>query len=226
MPDHTPKPAVAPVDSRSSLVEKLAPDLRRRLDDALVNRQPATYRDAYEQFKLQDHGVSYTAFYYYARRVRVKASLLEMARLTPDSGPHAHELLPEICAQRFLEASLDENASSRRLHRLAEIYRIASHTSLERRRLDFQIKRANLQDLEQLKREITSVMSESERIRRQRLEAEAARTAAPPRPPAEADRHVAPTRITEENVAPIVPNAAVSPKPRPTGIARARIARA
>jgi hypothetical protein len=132
-------PALLPPACNSSLLEKLDPDLLRRLDQALVDRRPPTYRAVYDQFALHAKGISYTAFYYYARRVRINAAMIEIANLASHDGPPSHELLPDILAHRLLEASLDENASPRLLHRLADAYRIASATHFARRRLAAQL---------------------------------------------------------------------------------------
>ena len=97
---------LGPIDSRSSVIERVGPVVRQKIDQALVDRQPATYKAVYEKFGLQVHGVSFTAFYYYARKVRTNAALVEMARLSlPDDQP-VDKFLPEIVGQRFLEAAL------------------------------------------------------------------------------------------------------------------------
>ena len=45
MTDQSPQtPVVTQIDSKSSIFEKTDPDLRRRIDQALADRQPPTYK--------------------------------------------------------------------------------------------------------------------------------------------------------------------------------------
>jgi hypothetical protein len=123
--------------SRSTVFEKLSPVFR--LDQALIDRQPPAYRAVYDQFDLGAHGISYTAFYNYARRVRTQSAILELAQHVSPDAPQSHEILPEILSQRLLGAALDEETSPRTLQRLADAYRIASATLFARRRLAAQL---------------------------------------------------------------------------------------
>src|SRR5438105_2144186 len=79
-----------PADSKSSLLEKLPPDLLRRLDQSLIDRDPPSYKAAFSKFAIQQYKVSYTAFYYYARKIRYHAALAANLRDTAptprDSG--------------------------------------------------------------------------------------------------------------------------------------------
>lgn len=116
------------IETQSSLYEKLAPDFRRRLDQAIVDHDPPTYRALFDKFKLADHSVSFMAFYRYARRIRLNAALLGIAELTMPEGARLNKLLPDLIGQRLLDACFDEETSARTLHRLADAYRIASRT--------------------------------------------------------------------------------------------------
>src|ERR1051325_4432264 len=73
-------------NTRSSLFEKLTPDLRRALDVAIIERDPPTLAAIWMEHKLADHGISYSAFYRYARRLRDRATLAEIADLSTDDG--------------------------------------------------------------------------------------------------------------------------------------------
>ena len=135
MTDQSPQtPVLTQIDSKSSIFEKTDPDLRRRIDQALVDRQPSTYKAVYEQFDLQAHGISFTAFYYYATRVRANAALIGLAQVTLPEGTVAGDLLPELLGQRLLDASFDEETSAGTLCRLAHTYRIACEAYYARRR--------------------------------------------------------------------------------------------
>jgi len=122
--------------SKSSLFEKLDPNLRRKLDRAILNRDPPTYKAAYARFNLADLGVSFAAFYAYARRLRLNAALAESASLVVPDGRDRAALLPEIVADRLLEALLDDDASPAAIERLAYAYRVAHSAALAARRLD------------------------------------------------------------------------------------------
>ena len=63
--------AAAPeIAFRSTLYEKLPAELRRDLDAAIVNRDLPKYRDLYTTFDLARYGVSFSAVFRYARRLR------------------------------------------------------------------------------------------------------------------------------------------------------------
>ena len=117
-------------ESRSSLFEKLPADLRRRLDQAIIDREPAAYRAVYARFDLAARGVSFTAFYYYARRRRVQADLLQLAELALPDTPDLAGALPDLLAYRLFEAATDEATSPSVLHRLVDAWRIAAGTCL------------------------------------------------------------------------------------------------
>jgi len=121
-------------DSRSSLMVKAHPAIRRRLVDAIIRREPHTYRAVFERFRLDDLGISFTAFYYWARKVRRSAALTELARSCADEEDPA-DLVIKVLAQRLLDASLDEDISINTLTHLTRAYRMASSVQLARRRL-------------------------------------------------------------------------------------------
>jgi len=140
MTDHqAPTPDLEAIDSKSSIFDKTDPDLRRRIDQAIVDRQPPTYKAVFDQFDLAARGVSFTAFYYYARRIRVNAALLELARVALPDSASAHDLLPDVLSHRLLEAAIDEACSPGTIQRLADAYRVASQTHFARRRLAAQL---------------------------------------------------------------------------------------
>src|SRR5439155_17357609 len=76
-PTMTPPDSIIPSllpYSKSSIFEKLSPDLRAQVDQALINRDPASYKDVYARFRLGDFGVSTTSFNVYGRQIREPAA--------------------------------------------------------------------------------------------------------------------------------------------------------
>lgn len=126
------------MNSSSSMMERTDDVTRDRIHLALIHRSPKTYRAVYEKFNLEAAGVSFTAFYYYARRVRIQAAIIEKKRVELPDGVNAQDILPELLASKLLEAAIDPEAKARSLHRLAETYRVASQIQLARKRLNLQ----------------------------------------------------------------------------------------
>jgi len=114
------------IETNSSLFEKTSRELRRQINQAIIDREPPTYRGIYEHFCLYDFHISFHAFYRYARRLRFHAATLDLAELALPEGTSVNDMLPELLAQRLLEAALDESASAHVIHRLAESWRIAA----------------------------------------------------------------------------------------------------
>lgn len=183
--DQTQSPVAEMIDSKSSVFERTDPDLRRGIDQALIDRQPPTYKAVYDTFNLRAHGVSFTAFYYYARRVRVAAALAELARTTLPEGASIHDLLPQVLSHRLLEAAIDEDASPRTLQRLADAYRVASQTHFAHRRLAAQLDDLKKKELAQENDQLLAVANQYIKARTNDLQAQA--VAACPSPHAAPD---------------------------------------
>ncbi|HKQ49495.1 MAG TPA: hypothetical protein VJZ71_15595 [Phycisphaerae bacterium] len=129
--------AIDRMESRSSILTKIEPQLRRQIVQALINRQPPTFHDVFDFFKLDGHGVSYTAFYYWARKIKRFAALFEMSR-TLDEKEDCAGMLPRILASRVLDNSLDDQVDPAVLRRLMETYRVACSIEMAKKRLDLQ----------------------------------------------------------------------------------------
>jgi hypothetical protein len=142
------------IETQSSLYEKLTPDLRRQLDRAIADHEPATYQALFDKFELAGRGVSFAAFYRYARRVRTNVALAEFARLSLPEGAPADQFLPEVIGQRLLAAALDEETPAATLYRLAHAYRIAGEAYYARRRfaavLDDEKQKARSKEIDEL----------------------------------------------------------------------------
>ncbi|HVP11022.1 MAG TPA: hypothetical protein VMV94_07525 [Phycisphaerae bacterium] len=127
--------ALDKIETQSSLYEKLPKDLRRQLDQAIVDHDPPTYRGLFDKFKLADRNISFMAFYRYARRIRANAALIDIAQMTLPEGTDLDKILPQLVGQRLFDACFDEETSPNTLHSLAETYRLACQTDMARRRL-------------------------------------------------------------------------------------------
>ena len=122
--------SVQGLESHSSLFEKLSAEVRRRLDQAIIDREPAGYRALFAKFDLAKQGVSFTAFYYYARRLRAQTDMLHVADLAGLDGLDVAGALPTLMAYRVFEAANDEDTSPLVLQRLVNAWRTAVNTHL------------------------------------------------------------------------------------------------
>jgi hypothetical protein len=68
--------------------------------------------------------------FYYARRRRVQADLLQLAELALPDTPDLAGALPDLLAYRLFEAANDEATPPSVLHRLVDAWRIAAGTCL------------------------------------------------------------------------------------------------
>ena len=116
-----------------AMYAKVSPEIRRDLDEAIVNHKPATYRGIYEKFRLVERGVSFWSFYRYAVNVRSQAEKLHFDELVLPDEAHLRDTLPKLIAQRLLETLLyDEELSPKEVLRLTTAYRAASLTAIAR----------------------------------------------------------------------------------------------
>ncbi|MBN2559695.1 MAG: hypothetical protein JXQ75_02030 [Phycisphaerae bacterium] len=118
------------LETHSSIFDKTDADFRRRLDQAVIDRDPPTYKAVYNKFKLAASGISFMAFYRYARRLRTHAAMLELAEHTLPDGCRTIDVLPQLLANRLLDAAIDESTSPRTLQRLTDAWRFAVQTQL------------------------------------------------------------------------------------------------
>lgn len=172
-------PLVPPIDSKSSIFEKTDPDLRRRLDRAIVDRRPPTYQAIYDEFGLHDLGISFTAFYYYASRLRTNAAFIGLAQISLPEGAAVSDLLPDLLGQRLFDASIDEETSAGTLCRIAQAYRIAAEARYARCRFSAEFEDEKRKARIKENRELFSVVNQYLKARRAdgRAETRAARDA-------------------------------------------------
>ena len=175
-------------ESRSSLFEKLPADLRRRLDQAIIDRDPASYRELHAKFDLAGHEVSFTALYRYARRLRAQADLLSLAELTLPDSPDLAAGVPTLFAYRLLDALNDETASPRELSRLVIAWRTAVNAHLALQRQDAQLAEDRKKQKSKETNDAYNDMNElirlmrAQRLAQQRADAEALNAPQPTQP--------------------------------------------
>src|SRR5206468_5649265 len=131
MPDLLP----AQDNGRSSILEKVPADLRRKVDIAVVERVPPTYAGVWTEFKLGELGVSYIAFYRYARRLRDRANLAEIAQLTADDAD-LDTPIRKLVSRQCLEVLLNrDDLAPQDIAAIASALRHAGQAALQDRTL-------------------------------------------------------------------------------------------
>lgn len=96
---------------RSSLFAKLPPDLRRAVDIAIAEHVPPTFRAVWMQFELARFGVTFSAFYRYARRLRERVNLLEAAALAGENDADVDAVLKKLTGRRALDLLLHSHGA-------------------------------------------------------------------------------------------------------------------
>ena len=115
-----------PIDcGRSSVYSVLTPEVRQQVRLAIVDHDPPTYRGIYEKFKLADTGLSFQAFYRYARNLRDRVETLQHAELALPGETEVARALPLLIGRKLVDALLDQEATAGAVCRLAEAYRRA-----------------------------------------------------------------------------------------------------
>lgn len=113
----------------SSMVTSLEPGLLRQVEQALRIGQPRTVTECYQQFELERHGISRSAFFRYAARIRQLCDLDEAAERIQLGDLDVSGYLPTLFGRKLLGILLHEpDVDITRLHRLTLAYRAASNT--------------------------------------------------------------------------------------------------
>lgn len=115
-------------DITSTLQSRLPPGLLAEVDRHILDRRPGAMRSVYRQLTLDAHGISQSAFYRYARRLRKRAARLDAADLAPDKADRAPARAALLLVQRLLEALTLENPSPADLERLTRACHLAVRT--------------------------------------------------------------------------------------------------
>ena len=136
------------METQSSMFEKTDPDFRHRLDQAIIDHDPPTYKALFAKFDLAAKHISFASFYRYARRIRTHAAMIELTNLALPDNCDPAEAIPNLLAHRLLDAAVDESSSPRTLQRLTDAWRFAAQTQLAMQRHQAAI--------EELKKQATS----------------------------------------------------------------------
>ena len=118
------------IETQSSIFEKTDPDFRRRLDQAIIDHDPPTYKALFTKFNLASMNISFMAFYRYARRLRTHAAIIELTRQALPDDYDPVTVIPNLLAHRLLDAAVDESTSPRTLQQLTDAWRFAAQTQL------------------------------------------------------------------------------------------------
>ena len=114
------------LDNHSTVFEKTTPQERIKIDRAIIDRDPATYRAIFKVFKLIAKGFSFTSFYYYARRIRHHATARNLTELIITEPGEVPRALPDILAGLIVEhMQFTDEVSPNVIHRLTQSYKIA-----------------------------------------------------------------------------------------------------
>jgi hypothetical protein len=114
----TPEELSELIPSRSSILKKVPLETRRLLNRAIIYRNPVTYEGIYNKFALDELGVSYTAFYYYARRIHLAITASELSKLRDDP----HELISAAVAHTTLDVAAEPILAPKHLANVARAY--------------------------------------------------------------------------------------------------------
>jgi len=145
-------------DGHSTIFEKLDPHRRRKLDRAIIDRSPPTYRAVFDHFRLGDSGVSFTAFYYYARRLRARAAVINLAELALPEESDLSQAVPRLIMHQLIESLLSTEHSPRNIEHISRAWRTAACTPADiklreeaaRAAADRELARHNRSELRQL----------------------------------------------------------------------------
>lgn len=113
-----------------SIFKNLTPEQRRHLDRAIADRDPPSYKEVYRRFRLAERNVSFSAFYRYARKIRLDVECMHTANLAFPDGRDIHAILPKLIAVRLLEIINDPENPPKPdvILRLTQAHRAAAQT--------------------------------------------------------------------------------------------------
>ncbi|HKQ48152.1 MAG TPA: hypothetical protein VJZ71_08800 [Phycisphaerae bacterium] len=124
-------------NNKSSVFEKIPPDVRRQLDLAIIHRTPPTFQSVWMQFELAQYGVSFSALYRYARRLRDRVNLAEAADLVAENDGDTHETIQKLLSRRLLELLLNTGGAdcTKEIAALTSAHRRGAKTAVDLRRV-------------------------------------------------------------------------------------------
>ncbi len=86
----------------STIFDRLHPAYRRGLDRAIIERDPPALADVYGCFHCRSNGISRSAFYRYAARLRARAAVQESIEIARAAGRDPADELGAILDAEFL----------------------------------------------------------------------------------------------------------------------------
>jgi len=121
----TTDPLLGPHDPQSSLLRRLSAEQRAELDRAIIDHEPASYRGMYKEFALHEHGVSFTAFYRYARRLRIHAAFTDSVEDDLPPGGDDPARMARMLTRRLWEVLAHPDAPPALISRCFTVWRQA-----------------------------------------------------------------------------------------------------
>jgi len=108
----------------SAMFEKLTPEERRKINQAIVDHSQPTYRRLYERFNLLAKGIHFFAFYRYARTLRAQAELAMVAELIAPNPGDIPKIMQRLAGAECIAAMLhpEETGSGKRLARYERVH--------------------------------------------------------------------------------------------------------
>jgi len=163
-----------PLPSRTSFYDKTTPAERQKINHAIVNHMPATYKGIYSFFNLKSKGIDYFAFYRYARKLRDRADAALVTDLVAPDAKASAQLAMRLAAHECVAALLhpEEEGSAKKLAKNERIYshfrrqELAADRSAAIREVA-QIRRASNRECTELRtqaqRDCTAMRTEAQR---------------------------------------------------------------
>lgn len=123
-------------EGSSSLVAKLSAEQLDRIDRAIASGTPPTLTECYELFELRERGISFSAFYRYARRYRTGLRALLLARHGVTECDASETIIPRLVGRHMIQVLMTDQFTPRTLQHLAETYRMTSQVEFQRRQIE------------------------------------------------------------------------------------------
>jgi hypothetical protein len=95
----------------NAIYEKLDEKQRKKLDSAIISRNPSSLTKIHETFHLAEAGISYQSFHGYARKIRDEANKLSLLESTFSSEIDIVEHLKNQVGRQCLDMILNADAN-------------------------------------------------------------------------------------------------------------------
>jgi hypothetical protein len=108
---YEPKPPIHHNGPTNAMYEKLEDNQRKKIDEAIIKRDPHTLKAIHEKFKLAEKGISYQSLHGYAREIRDQANKLTLMESTFSSEIDLVEHLKNQLGRQCLDMILNADAN-------------------------------------------------------------------------------------------------------------------